>query len=57
MHSFNSDVGTGAYFVILRSWMIDLPELSVWKLPLQFGTQRIEACTEYDDLGHTVSKC
>ncbi len=53
MHSFNSDFGTGAHFVTLRSRMIDLPKLRSWKLPLQFGTEWIEACAEYDDLGNS----
>ena len=57
MHSFNSDFGTGAHFVMLRSRMIDLPKLRSWKLQLQFGTERIEACAEYDDLGNSVTKC
>ena len=57
MHSFNSDFGTGAHFVTLRSRMIDLPKSRSWKLPLQFGTERIKACAEYDDLGNPVSKC
>ena len=57
MHSFNSDFGTGAHFVTLRSRMIDLPKYRSWKLPLQFGTERIETCAEYDDLGNPVSKC
>src|SRR5262245_22109346 len=57
LHPFNSDFGTGAYFVTLRRGMIDLPKLRGWKLPLQFGTERIKACAEYDDLGNPISKC
>ena len=57
MHSFDSDFGTGAHFVALRRRMIDLPKCRSWKLPLQFGTKRIEACAEYDDLRNPVSKC
>src|SRR5205814_4087579 len=57
MHSFNSDFGTGAHFVTLRSWMIDLPKFARWKIPLQFVTKRGEACADYDDLGKAVSQC
>ena len=57
MHSFNSDFGTGAHFVTLRSRMIDLPKYRSWKLPLQLGTERIEARAEYDDLGNSFGKC
>src|SRR4029077_14957591 len=57
MHSFNSDFGTGAHFVTLRSRMIDLPKKRSWKLPLQFGSEWIEPGAEYDDLGNSVSKC
>ena len=35
--------------------MIDLPKYRSWKLPLQLGTERIETCAEYDDLGNPVS--
>ena len=57
MHAFNSDFGTGAHFVTLRSRMIDLPKYRGWKLPLQFGTDWIETRAEYDDLSNSVSKC
>jgi hypothetical protein len=36
--------------------MIDLPKSRSWKPTLQFGTERIEACADYDDLGNPVSK-
>src|ERR1044071_4235908 len=54
MQSFDSNIGTGAHFVTLRSWMIDLPKFGSGKLPLQFGTQRIEARAEYDHLRYAA---
>jgi hypothetical protein len=57
MHSFNSDFGTGAHFVTLRSRMIDFPKRSSRKLPLQLGTEWIETGAEYNDLGDSLSKC
>jgi len=56
MHSLDSDFRTGAHFVTLRSRMIDFPKIGSWKLSLQFGAERIEACPDYDDLGNTASK-
>ena len=56
MQSVTVDFREGSQFVMLRRGVIDLPKLRTWKIPVQFKTERIKTCPNYDDLRGSIDK-